>query len=448
MPRGQKKRKASKPLPCGVLESQDLVDEVGRAIIRSNEPIHDAAMRFANWNCSQKTRCSPAVYREACALFGLVCDAGRDYLLVKFQTRITNNPYKAAGAAPKDEYAPGATNPSSFSHRPWLDRWQSCFNACSYMVRWAAASGWADVNAPVLELLRRAAAVPLSNGPRRDAAFLSITREIINGTVEGSFTNPARWLLDVAVGATATDEEKRPIKAFKRWAHEVSHLGGLFIRPNCTEAVRAFLWSKPHYNVNCYVPVVQPATGARPAETRWVRPITLAIILAKYDLFCLFVDRGADLNARTFSTPNGDYFETPLLASVNRHSALNECLRLTVEPSVDIMALRTDGSSVLHLLVQVVEWRVPGLQTLRGPQANIGYVIEEVMAAVRLVKKRCLQTPGHWTKLRRARNLNGESALDRLTTFWMRGVGGLNVDTIKEFSDKVGTLATVLFEAW
>jgi len=431
-----------------MLDQQDIVDEVGRAIARSNLSPCEVALRFGNFNCTQKTRCSPDVYREACACFGIRCDSARDYVLVKFQTRITTNPYGATGAATKDEYAPGAPNPSSFSHRPWLDRWQACFNACSYMVRWAAASNCTGVNAPVLEMLRRAAALPLHDGPRRSGAFLSITREIINGTVEGSFTSPARWLLDVAVGATATDDDKRPVRAFKEWASEVSTFGAFFVQHNSEQLIRDFLEAKPHYNINCFVPVVQSAAGARPAETRWVRPITLAIILGSYSLFCLFVDKGADPNARTFSTPNGDYFETPLHASLQRGAALNECMRLLVEPSVDVMALRTDGSSVLHLLVQVLEWRVPGLQTLHGPQANIGRVIDEVTAEATCVKRRCLQTPGHWTKLRRTRNLNGESALDRLTTFWMRGVGGLNADTIKEFADRVGTLATVLFEAW
>lgn len=446
MPKGRMKKGSSQPLPCGVFESQDIFDEVGRAIVRSNLSLCELALRFANFNCAQKTRCSPAVYREACARFGIACDGARDYVITKFQSRIKKNPYPGCTGAER-AYPAGTQNPSHFSHRPWLDRWQSCFNAVAYIVRWAARADCTSVNAPVLELLHEAAALPLHDTLRRNAAFFSITREIIDGTVANSYSSPARWLLDVAVGATA-EHGRSHIDIFRKWAREVAAFGDMLTRPNCTALTRAFLESRPHYNVNCYVPVVQPATGARPAETRWVRPITLAIILAKYDLFCLFVDRGADLNARTFSTPNGDYFETPLLASVNRHGALNECLRLMVEPSVDVMALRTDGSSVLHLLVQVLEWRVPGLQTLHGPQTGIGYVIDDVTAAISLVKRRCLQTPGHWSKLRRVRNRDGESALDRLTTFWMRGVGGVNADTIKEFSDKVGALATVLFEAW
>lgn len=444
MPKRSKRSRSSAALPCRAFESQDIVDEVGRAVLLTNSTLCEVALRFGNFNCVQKTRCSPDVYRGACARFGIVCEAARDYLLFSFQRRIAANPYRATGDKLRGDYAPGAPDPSSFLHRPWHDRWQSCFNACSYMVRGAAAAGWASVNAPVLKLLRSAAALPLHDEPRRTAAFLSITREVVNGTVEGSFTSPACWLIDVAVGATATDENKRPALNFKAWACEVAEFGVLFTRPNSTQLIKSFLEDKPHYNLNCYVAVTQATSEA--VETRWVRPITLAIILKRYDLLCLFLERGADLNARTFSTPNGTYFETPLHASVNYSGVLNECMRLLVEPSVDVMALRTDGSSVLHLLVQVLERRVPALQTAHG-SALIGYVIENVMAAVSLVKRRCLQTPGRWTTLRHARNLNGESALDRLTTFWMRGVGGLDEHTIKEFSGRVGALATVLLEA-
>lgn len=434
-----------------MLDQQDVVDEVGLGIVRVNQSLSQLTLDFANFNCTQKTRCSPFVYREVCTRFGIVWPEARDYLIGRLKKRTQHEPFTERVDNPHPPNASGATpiypmdiqNPSPFLETPLLNEWQICFNAIAYIVRWVSAVDENGMNAPVFQLLSAAANIPLCDALRRNATFLSIEGERVYGMPSKTYGAPAKWVDDIAFCACC-GPDCRPDKAGAVFMCDVSTFGKMCHRSD-TQSVRDFLEKRPHVNVNTFIRSWQPNAHAPPKEFHWMRPLAHAVITENANLVVLLLQLGADPNARTRWTPNGSYFETALHASLQiERGALGECRRMLLQPNVDIAAMRLDGSTVLHQLMQMLEVHVPRMQHSNNSE-GIRLMIDDVASIVECLKELLVTQRGEgaWTQLLRTKARDGETALDRLTAFWTRKVSPLAC-----WNQRVNRLATLLFRAW
>ena len=77
---------------------QDVVDEIGRAVLRTNRELGlcEVAMRFSHWNATQTLRCSDVVYQEACEVFGLESADARERFCERFRARMIRHEDESA----------------------------------------------------------------------------------------------------------------------------------------------------------------------------------------------------------------------------------------------------------------------------------------------------------------------------------------------------------------
>lgn len=399
--------RTSPKLPYRALEQQDLVDEIGRAILRTNTCFIPATLRFAQFNCTQKMRCSPVVFGEACARFGIATVKSRNHLLDLYSKRVEDHPFLSTStynpnATPRC-FTRGAQDPTHFARKPWLDDWVACFNVCAYILRWAASVGWSKINGPIFKLWQDAASIPFTGEvvSVRSTAFYRLMNELTRGTITDAWTLPGKWVRDIFISAIADDVA--PKENWKNWIIQQRELGYLLeqrYQSAVTMAARLqrviqFCAAHSHtLDLNALVPWM---TGG---STRWMRPITLALLVGDEPVVKFLIDKGVDLNLRsnTGMTP-GAFFYPPLLAAADTNVlTLDGVLLLLHQPSVDLFATCTHNQTILHRLVNTLS-RV----------GHVGHKLDKVACVLLALRKRVDFVD--WGKLVRVKDETDKTAL-------------------------------------
>lgn len=395
-------------LPHRALEQQDIVDEIGRAILRTNGTLIEATLRFAQFNCTQKMRCSPDVFGEACARFGIATVKSRTHLLTLYAKRAERHPFQRLTAVPPyitsvtpRDFERGAQDPAHFARKPWLDDRVACFNVCAYILRWAATVGWSKINGHIFKLWQDAASMPVTDEvvTARTTAFYRLFTELTRGTIPDAWTLPGKWVRDIFLSAIVDDVA--PKENWKDWIRQQSELGRLLGRrqrtaielKNHLQRVTEFCAANSHtLDLNALVPWV--TTRA----TKWVRPITLALLLDNEPVAMFLIRQGVDINLWSESSPDGAVWETPLLAAASWNLlTLNGVLLLANQPSIDLSATCTQNRTILHRLVSTLE--------------HTGHELDEVARALLVIRQQARVLHVNWNELVRVEDVDDRTAL-------------------------------------
>lgn len=352
---------------------QDLVDLVGLSILRewklkaaaNDASLCDLAIALSKWHVVQKTGLSELVFKEACVCFGFggannaEAIEKRSYFFEAY-TRSASEPELLAWWSPGGNAMAPASWPSRCKHPlqytnvtsayPDNQEWRTCFNMLTYLVMWAASTGWAAWQPPILRLWRDA---------RTPLDFCNLLFERCQGTLAASWAPPATWI-DFAIRAAMGVDRLKLTVAKNRVQEEVMD-GAL--QPLGRDALsKAFeaMHARGELDVNGFGVLGKRRRGNGPLVCR-----TLALVAIKSDAaamrFLLSLP-SANPNVRTAivfnNTARNERISFAPVLNVSIPSAIQKgfcCLEMLVQDQrCDVNLTDAEGRTALHRAVECI----------------------------------------------------------------------------------------------
>lgn len=352
---------------------QDLVDLVGLSIVRewklkaaaNDASLCDLAIALSKWHAVQKTGLSELVFKEACVCFGFggvdntEAIEKRSYFFEAY-TRSASEPELLAWWSPGGNAMAPASWPLRCKHPlqyanvtsayPDNQEWRTCFNMLTYLVMWAASTGWAAWQPPILRLWRDA---------RTPLDFCNLLFDRIQGTLPASWTTPAIWI-DFAIRAAMGVDRLELAVAKNRVQEEVMKEALQPVERGTLSKALEAMHARGELDVNGFGVLGKRRRGSGPLVCR-----TLALVTIKPDAaamrFLLSLP-SANPNVRTAlvfnNTLRNERVSFAPVLNVSIPSAIQKgfcCLEMLVQDErCDVNLTDAEGRTALHRAVECI----------------------------------------------------------------------------------------------